>query len=221
MGFSFCCDKASKGSINTADNFHILNIKKRKIVNRIKKKRLKPLKNINSVARAQFLRMFAWLFCPLCVLGFWMSGITGVIVAFIASLVISPLILFILDRYSRSAASLLYGGGQGTWSQREQLQGDLNTVKHHKMRKEYDQALKAVNSILKVDPDFSEALFLKAQILWEGFENLAAAKGYLKRIKKLKKNKDDAIHRWASALYDELTEIEKESRSSSSKPSMQ
>jgi hypothetical protein len=66
-----------------------------------------------------------------------------------------------------------------------------------------------VNRILEIDPDFSGALFLKAQILWEGFENPTAAKGYLEKVIEMKQDKNETIHRWASNLYDELSEIEK------------
>ena len=178
-------------------------------VKQIKKRRLKPLKNIDSIARSQFLRLFAWLFAPLCVLGFWGSGLKGIMIAFVVSLIASIVIMLILERFGRSTASFLYGGGYGSWSKREQLRGDLNTVKHHKMQKKYDQALKAVNDILNKDPDFSEALFYKAKILAEGFNNTAAAKGYLKQIMETKKEEDKTIRRWASALYDELTATEK------------
>ncbi len=133
-------------------------------------------------------------------------------IAFVVSLVVSLILMPILERFGRSTASFLYGGGYGSWSKREQLRGDLNTVKHHKMKKEYDQALKLVNEILKKDPDFSEALFLKAQILWEGFNNVAAAKGYLKQIIETKEDGDKTIHRWASTLYDELTVVEKKGK---------
>ena len=169
----------------------------------MKKRRSGPLKDINSVARSQFIKTFVLLFAPLCILA-------GVWIAFIVSLAGSVLIMLILERFGRGTASLLYGGGYGSWSKREQLLGDLNTVKHHKMRKEYDQALKAVNDILNQDPDFLEALYYKARILWEGFGNTAAAKGYLKQIIATKKEEDKTIHRWASMLYDELTAIEKD-----------
>ncbi len=53
---------------------------------------------------------------------------------------------------------------------------------------------------------------LKAQILWEGYENLAAAQGYLKKIIEINKDKDKTIHRWAPNLYDKLTEIEKKKK---------
>ena len=174
-----------------------------------KNKKLKPLKNIDLVAWSQFIKFFVWLFGPLCVVSILFSGIKGVAITFILSLVITPVVMFVLDKFSGGTSSLIYGGGHGTWSKREQLEGDLNTVKYYKMRKEYDQALKTVNNILNKDPEFSEALLIKAQILWEGFENSATAKANLKKITGIKIDKDEPIHRWASNLYDELTEIEK------------
>jgi hypothetical protein len=40
-----------------------------------------------------------------------------------------------------------------------------------------------VNEILSQEPDFSEALFLKAQILWEGYKSAQGAKIYLDKAK--------------------------------------
>ena len=149
---------------------------------RSKNKRLKPLKNVDTVSRSLFLKTFFWLFFPLCLLGPFIFGIKGIAIAFIASLAISHVVMFTFGKFISNTASLIYGGGHGTWNEREQLDGDLNTAKYYKMRKEFDQALKTVNRILEIDPDFSGALFLKAQILWEGFENPTAAKGYLEKV---------------------------------------
>ncbi len=176
---------------------------------RSKNKRLKPLKNVDTVSRSQFLKTFFWLFLPLCIIGALIAGIKGIAIAFIASLAISFVAMFALRIFSRNTSSFIYGGGHGTWNKRERLDGELNTAKYYKMRKEFDQALKTVNRILEIDPDFSDALFLKAQILWKGFENPAAAKRYLKKIIEMKQDKKKTTHRWASNLYDELSEIEK------------
>jgi len=48
-------------------------------------------------------------------------------------------------------------------------------------------------------------LFLKAQILWEGFEDREAAKSCLLKIIKLEPDKDALYHRWALDLYRELS----------------
>ena len=188
--------------------FCFLVLDKQLIVKQPKNKKFNSLKNIDSIARAQFIKFFVWLFGPLSVVSLFYFGTIGVIIAFILSLVITPLTMFVLDKFSGGTSSLIYGGGHGTWSEREQLEGDLNTVKYYKMRKEYDQAFKAVNNVLNSDPKFSEALLIKAQILWEGYENSTAAKANLKKITEIKMDKDEPIHRWASNLYDELTEIE-------------
>jgi hypothetical protein len=177
-------------------------------VKQSKNKKLQTLKNIDVVAGAQFIKFLVWLFGPLCVVCLFYFGLIGVVIAFILSIVITPATMFALDKFSGGTSSLIYGGGHGTWSDREQLEGDLNTVKYYKVNKKYDQALKTVNNILKRDPEFTEAIFIKAQILWDGFENSAAAKANLKKITEIKIDKDESIHRWASNLYDELTEIE-------------
>jgi hypothetical protein len=59
-----------------------------------------------------------------------MAGIKGIAIAFIASLAISPVVMFTFGKFSRNTASLIYGGGHGTWNEREQLDGDLNTEKN-------------------------------------------------------------------------------------------
>jgi len=173
-----------------------------------KNKRFNPLRNIDAVARSQFIKFFVWLFGPLCVVSILFFGIKGVVITFILSLAITPVTMLALDKFSGGTSSLIYGGGHGTWSKREQLEGDLNTVKYYKMRKEYYQAIKTVNNILNKDPEYTEAIFIKAQILSEGFKNPAAAKGNLKKIIEIKTDEDEPIHRWASNLYEELTEIE-------------
>jgi tetratricopeptide (TPR) repeat protein len=203
---------ASCADTNLTNNDRaILSIKFKKttVMKQSKNKRLKPLKNIDLIAWSQFIKFFVWLFGPLCIVTLFYFGIKGIVISFVVSIVITPVVMFVLDKFSGGTSSLIYGGGQGTWNQREQLAGDLNTVKYYKMRKEYDQALKAVNNILKRDPEFTEALFIKAQILWEGFENSATAKANLKKIIGIKKDKDEPIYRWASNLYDELTETER------------
>ena len=67
----------------------------------------------------------------------------------------------------------------------------------------FDDALHLVNELLHQDPDFPDALFLKAHIMWEGFRNGEASKGILKRIKQLVPE-DEPLHRWASNYYDEV-----------------
>jgi tetratricopeptide (TPR) repeat protein len=84
------------------------------------------------------------------------------------------------------------------------LAGDLNAVRHHKLFNRFDEALIKIENILAKDPDFPEALFFKAQILYEGFKDREAAKSCLLKIIKLEPDKESPFHRWALDFYREL-----------------
>jgi len=104
--------------------------------------------------------------------------------------------------------NLLLGLGRANWSLREQLESSMSQVKYFKMQRRFDEALKTINEIIEKDPEYPEALFLKARILWEGFGNSGAAKAHLKKVIKIVPNENEPLHQWASGLYDKLTKIE-------------
>jgi len=79
-------------------------------VKQSKNNKLKPLKNVNSIARSQFVKFFLWLFGPLCILGLFMAGIKGIATAFILSTLVTPVLMFVLDKFSLGTSSLIYGG---------------------------------------------------------------------------------------------------------------
>ena len=85
------------------------------------------------------------------------------------------------------------------------MAGDLNVVRYHKLCNQFDEALLKIEDVLAKDPDFAEALFLKAQILWEGFEDRQAAKACLLKITKVEPDKKAVFHRWAINLYREIS----------------
>ena len=72
------------------------------------------------------------------------------------------------------------------------------------MKQDYEGALVKLEDILARDPDFPEALFLKAQILWEGFQDRTAAKACLMRVIKIESDKKAMLHRWALNLHREI-----------------
>ncbi|NVL89642.1 MAG: tetratricopeptide repeat protein [Desulfobacterales bacterium] len=155
-----------------------------------------------------FFRAFFWSFPFLALLGLLIAGVTGLIVAAIVSIIASTITVCISDRLGGAVSKTLFGMHKREWSLREQLSGALNQAMLHKSQKRYDQALRTVNGVLDKDPDFPDALFLKAQILLEGFGNTEAAKGYLKKVMEAVPNNRAAIHRSASRLYHELTGTE-------------
>ena len=64
--------------------------------------------------------------------------------------------------------------------------------------------LSCINEVLAADPNFPEALFVKAQVLWEGYQDAAAAKQCLIHLMKAVPNKEATFHRWAVSLYKEI-----------------
>jgi hypothetical protein len=101
---------------------------------------------------------------------------------------------FLSFRWSRTAIS-----------PRQRLAGKLDKSRYLKTQAEFTRALEIVNDVLGEDPDFPDALFLKAQILREGFDNLDAAKGYLTKVMALS-DPAETIHRWARNYYREVDE---------------
>jgi len=48
------------------------------------------------------------------------------------------------------------------------------------------------------------SLFVKAQILWEGYQNTVAAKQCLIHLMKVDPDRKASVHRWALSLYREI-----------------
>jgi len=101
-------------------------------------------------------------------------------------------------------------GREGQWSREELINIELNQVRCAKMKGYPKQALIHVNAILALEPDFPEALLIKAQILWEGFGNAGAAQAHLEKLMRVNRDKNDRYHRWARNLYDELSLLKKD-----------
>jgi len=170
-------------------------------------KKLRPLKGTDSAARLQFLGCFFRVFCASGLLGLIIGGTIGIFVAAIFSVFVSVLIKFVTEKFG-GMASTLYGGRRPTLNVRAQLEADLDRVRYHKMQKHFGKALAIVNRVLDQDSGFPDALFLKAQILSEGFKSVKAAKRCLRKVMELVPNKQETIHCWASTFYHDLTEIE-------------
>ena len=101
-------------------------------------------------------------------------------------------------------------GREGQWSREELIDIELHQVRCAKMKGYPKQALIHVNAILALEPDFPEALLLKAQILWESFGNAGAAQAHLEKLMRVNRDKHDRYHRWARNLYDELSLLKKD-----------
>ena len=67
---------------------------------------------------------------------------------------------------------------------------------------------------MEKDPDYPEALFLKAQVLWDGFEDYSGTRQCLQRVMEVSPDENAAFHRWAVRMYEEMHKITTDRRRS-------
>ncbi len=174
---------------------------------------MKPLKDVNSADAALTFRSILWALPYLALIGLLLGytayGASGALIGLLAAVAVSAVIgsatSIFTGKVGGGAVNAFYGIGRRTYDLREQLAGDLNVVRHHKLFNRFDEALIKIESVLARDHDFPEALFLKARILWEGFEDREAAKTCLLKIIQVEPDKDALYHRWALDFYRELS----------------
>lgn len=161
----------------------------------------KPLKDVDSISQSLCLSSFARFFPLLGYLGYLLGGWIGVAAAGAVCAVTAALGVWFAGRLSTLGVNFFYGMRPAHWSPAEQLEGDLNRARVHKINRRFDQALAVVDEILARCPDFAEALLLKAQILWEGYGDQYTARRCLIDVSQSVPDRNDPLHRWAAALY--------------------
>jgi len=125
---------------------------------------------------------------------------------FILSLCAIPLSIlyaYSVEKFSTGLGGILTGWTTQKIPPREQLSADLAKARHAKGNGHFQEALSIINQVLEKDPDFPDALYLKAHIMWEGFNNSKGALKCLIRIMELVRD-DEPIYRWASSYYHEV-----------------
>ena len=135
----------------------------------------------------------------------WENGAAGAAAGFVIGIVITAAGLAAAGRIERLFYIVAWSR-RADLSPRERLEADLQQIRYHKMRKEWDIALRKVNDVLMQDPDFPEALFLKARIVWEGFGNRGSAVSNLERIQTTVDDHTSSIYRWSRSLLKEIEE---------------
>jgi hypothetical protein len=176
---------------------------------------MRPLKDVDSANAALTLRNTLWALPYLCImglsLGYLAGGLLGTFIGLMAATAVSAVIGSATTAFTGilgdGAINVFYGLGRKTTGVREQLAGDLNVARHHKLCNRFDEALIKIEDVLARDPKYPEALFLKARILWEGFEDRREAKSCLLKIIKVEPDKEAPFHRWALDFYRDLTEV--------------
>ena len=176
-----------------------------------------PYRNVDSANAVFKLKNTIWAFPYLAVMGMIWGYLAGAFSGALAGLAAAAAISVLLG----SATSIFTrtpGGGTGntlsvpagnTMGVRKQLSSDLNVVRYHKLCHRFDDALITIEEVLAKDPDFVEALLLKAQILWEGFADGQAARGCLLKILAAEPDEKAVFHRWALNFYEDMTNGER------------
>lgn len=153
------------------------------------------LKNIDTADIAHFLRAYIYIFMAFGILLLFLKGLIGLLIAVFLSIPFA-LVIFAIDiKTGKVISKAFYGGRKPRWTTREKFSGALDQVMLLKRRKQFPQALKKVTEILNQEPEFSDALFLKAQILWEGYESAQSAKKYLDKAKNFALP-EDYLYQW-------------------------
>jgi tetratricopeptide (TPR) repeat protein len=173
---------------------------------RIRKKREKDVARV-----IRFLMWYGVLLGALVTIGGF-SGLPVFTLRFFLPIAIIPLPLCILSDYVVERLGSGFGGVLSGWisrrlTTRESLAADLEKARYSKREGRFKEALAIVNGALDKEPDFPEALFLKARILWEGFGNREGARGCLKKVMEAVPN-DETLHRWALNYYHEITKTD-------------
>jgi hypothetical protein len=81
-------------------------------------------------------------------------------------------------------------------SVREQRSGDVERIRYYSRSREFGQALELADDILEKDEGHPEVLALRAQVLWEGYQDAVRAREDLHRLIE-DTPQDDPHHRWA------------------------
>ena len=175
----------------------------------------KPVKEHDLKTSTYFFRVAGLAVPFICLLGlyvgyaYWgLSGaVSGVVIAAIVGIIISVIVMFLMDTVSGAASGFISGRREAVWTIREQVQGFLSQARFNKENGDYPAALSFVNKVLDKDPDFVEALFLKAQVLWEGFGQSEAAIQFLEKILSLE-DENKMVQNQALLLHNDLNVLE-------------
>ena len=163
---------------------------------------MKPQKNIDSVHRTLILKAFCAIF-PLIGFLLWAwLGIAGVLIAVILCTIVAFTSVHFAGGISGFVGKL-YGGRDPIWNVQERYSAELSRSRVQKMKGNHDEALMIIETVLAEQPGFNEALFLKAQILAEGFGHNQEAKKCLTRILQTEPGHTQLYH-WCETLYKEL-----------------
>ena len=121
----------------------------------------------------------------------------------IFSIPLCLLLAYCIERFGSVLGNTFSGWSSRKVSPRETLSADLEKAKSSKRNGRFKEAIGIIDQVLEKNPDFPDALYVKAQILWEGFEKRQEASECLQNVMRLIPQ-EDTLHRWASSFLKEI-----------------
>jgi hypothetical protein len=113
---------------------------------------------------------------------------------------LSILYAILVEKLGTGLFGLLTGWSDRKIPARETYSADIAKARFSKSRGDFSNALVIINEVLEKDPEFPEALFLKAQIEWEGFKSGSIARKNLDKVLELVKD-DEPFRKRVSNYY--------------------
>ena len=169
-------------------------------------------REIDQVIIVRFLMFYVIILGALLALRIWNRGVLftfkDVMIFSLWAMPLCALMVYVVEKFGSGLGRFLSGWSSRRLTTRETLAADLDKARYSKREGLFQEALTIIDGVLDKDPNFPDALFLKAQILWKGFGNAGVAKECLKKVMQLVP-KDETLHRWTSSYYDEVTGMEK------------
>ena len=150
-------------------------------------------KEADLFTRSRLLKSFVLMFVPFHLIGLFLPF--SILWASLAWVVCAPLAVGLSHRMGERSVNFLYGLGQRRLLLKQRLAGELDKIRYSKRQKDFNKALSQVNDLLAKESEFPEAMFLKAQILCEGFGNVAAAESLFEKVMQLVDGKEP-LHQW-------------------------
>ena len=158
----------------------------------------------------RFLKLFTRLF-PVFLLLSFIAGLTIdkkiiIVLSLPFSIIVSLFALFIIEILGHVSGSVYWPTKKV--NRRQQLSADIAKAKFSKRNGRFKDALNIINEVLDKDPEFPDALYLKGQILWEGFKNSVESKKLFKRVVQLLSTEEE-LYRWSSHYIDKISAHDK------------
>lgn len=170
----------------------------------------KPVRDLT--VAGDFIRYFIMLLIPFFIIGgIWgfihdSFLVCGIGYPLLYSFGIGLIILLINNDINRILS--VFGLGSETGQSLSGKHGKaIQNISYLVGMKKFDEALKAVNTLLREEPGFTHALNIKGQILLEGFSKYAEARRCFEKVLKLAKPEDEQ-YKLADSLCVECHNLE-------------